>query len=102
MSQVPLAAQRHRHGPHHRALSRPGAVYQPRADVAGLAELTCGSDEADSLAVNLSHMISDFETAAHPSLQPNSISVRSSDRLSTKAKVEDGKSVTTAKPTPTS
>jgi hypothetical protein len=43
---VPLAAQRHRHGPHHRALSRPGAVYQPRADVAGLAELTCGSDEA--------------------------------------------------------
>jgi hypothetical protein len=46
MSQVPLAAQRHRHGPHHRALSRPGAVYQPRADVAGLAELTCGSDEA--------------------------------------------------------
>jgi hypothetical protein len=59
-------------------------------------------DDADSLAVSLSHMISDFETAAHPSLQPNSISVRSSDRLSTKAKVEDGKSVTTAKPTPTS
>jgi hypothetical protein len=47
-SQVPLAAQRHRHGPHRRALSRPGAVYQPRADVAGLAELTCGSDEADN------------------------------------------------------
>jgi hypothetical protein len=38
----------HRHGPHHRALSRPGAAYQPRADVAGLAELTCGSDEADN------------------------------------------------------
>jgi hypothetical protein len=36
-------------------------------------------DDADSLAVNLSHMISDFETAAHPSLQPNSISVRSSE-----------------------
>jgi hypothetical protein len=25
-------------------------------------------DDADSLAVGLSHMISDFETAAHPSL----------------------------------
>jgi hypothetical protein len=43
-SQVPLAAQRHRHGPHHRALSRPGAAYQPRADVAGLAELTFETD----------------------------------------------------------
>jgi hypothetical protein len=32
------------HGPHHRALSRPGAAYQPRADVAGLAELTFETD----------------------------------------------------------
>jgi hypothetical protein len=40
----PRSHHAHRHGPHHRALSRPGAVYQPRADVVGLAELTCGSD----------------------------------------------------------
>jgi hypothetical protein len=41
---TPRSHHAHRHGPHHRALSRPGAAYQPRADVAGLAELTCVSD----------------------------------------------------------
>ena len=44
MQGSPRSHHAHRHGPHHRALSRPGAAYQPRADVAGLAELTFGSD----------------------------------------------------------
>jgi hypothetical protein len=41
----PRSHHAHRHGPHHRALSRPGAVYQPRADVVGLADDVLSSRE---------------------------------------------------------
>ncbi len=76
MQGSPRSHHAHRHGPHHRALSRPGAVYQPRADVVGLAELTCGSD----YCIEISEQFLALESLADDVLSSREISEGKKER----------------------